>query len=137
MSTWSILSKIVASVLIVATTVTASAQQAPALSKKALSIKHKIDGLAPHSRISVIPVHGEEAFGEYLSNNQDEFTFHDVDSKIDLTLKYSEVRKVKNGYGGFNHVAGRHVDRTKNLIFAIAVLGGLGVLIVAVAATKD
>jgi hypothetical protein len=133
-----ILSRVVAVFLIIATTVTATAQQAPtSLSKRALAIKHKVDSLAPHSPISVILVQGEEKYGDFLANDQEGFTFHDIDRKADITLKYSDVRKVKNGYGGYNSARGKHTDRRKALVITAVVLGGIGALIGAAAAAKN
>lgn len=137
MSLGSIPSRLVAALLIVAVTATTSAQQTPHLSKKAEAIKRAADALAPHARISVIPIHGEEEFGEFLSNDQEGVTFHDIDRKVDVTLKYSEVRKLKSGYGGYNSAQGRHTDRTRNFVVIAVVLAVLGGLIGAVAAAKD
>ena len=73
----------------------------------------------------------------FLSRDQEGFTFRDIDSKIDVTMKYSEVRKLKNGYGGYNSIKGRHTDRTKAIVVTVAVLGALGALIGAAAAAKN
>src|ERR1700757_2812446 len=121
MSVGRILSKVVAVCLIATLALTASAQQVPNLSKKAEVIKRKADSLAPHSRISVITIDGDEEFGEFLSNDQEGFTFQDVDRKTDVTLKYSEVPKLKKGYGGYNSAAGRHTDRTRALVVTAVV----------------
>jgi len=93
--------------------------------------------VAANAPISVIPLHGPEEFGVFLSRDQEGFTFRDIDSKIDVTMKYSEVRKLKNGYGGYNSIKGRHTDRTKAIVVTVAVLGALGVLIGAAAAAKN
>jgi hypothetical protein len=130
-------SRVLAAFLVVTITVTASAQQAPVLPKKALAIKHKIDSLSPHAPISLIPVQGKEAFGEFLSRDAEGFTFRDIDQKTDVTLKFVDVRKVKDGYGGYNSAKGRHTDRTKALIITAVVVGGLGALIGAAAAAKN
>lgn len=127
----------VAALLIVTTSVTVGAQQSLNLSKKAQAVKHKVDTLAPHSRISVIPVHGDEEFGEFLSNDKDGFAFRDVDRNADVTLRYSEVRKVKSGYGGYNYARGRHTDHTRAMVITALVLGGLGALIAAAATARN
>lgn len=137
MSRWCFLSRALSAVLIICLAVTANAQSGPHLSKKAEAIKHKADTLAANARISVIPLHGPEEFGVFLSRDQEGFTFRDIDSKIDVTMKYSEVRKLKNGYGGYNSIKGRHTDRTKAIVVTVAVLGALGVLIGAAAAAKN
>lgn len=132
-----IFSRAVAALLMVGVAMTASAQNSPTLSKKAEMIKRKVGALTPHSPITVIPIQGNEEFGEFLSSDQEGFTFHDVDRKTDVTLKYAEVRKLKNGYGGYNPAQGRHTDRTKIIIVTVVVLGGLGALIGAAAAAKN
>lgn len=132
-----IVSRLVAGILIAAFTASGNAQQAPALSKKAAAIQRKVASLPLHSRISVIRVHGGEEFGELLSLDPEGFTFHDIDRKVDVSLQYDEVRKVKKGYGGYNYARGRHVDRTTNLVVAGITVAAIGVLIGAVAAAKN
>ncbi len=136
MAIWTISSRAVAALLIVVTTVTAGAQQPLNLSKKARAIKHKVDGLAPHSPISVIPVQGGEEFGEFLSNDQDGFTFRDIDRNSDVTLRYAEVRKVKSDYK-HNSASGRHTHHRGDIIVIALVLGALGGLIAAAATASN
>jgi hypothetical protein len=109
-----------------------SAQQPPSPSKRANEIKAKVEKLSPQAHISVIPIQGDEEFGKFLSSDQESFTFHDIDRKIDVRLKYEAVKKVKNGYGGYNLIVGRHVDPTKNRVTAAVFVGVLVGLIVAV-----
>jgi hypothetical protein len=137
MPRWCFLSRVVSAVLIVCLAMTASAQNGPTLSKRAEAIRHKAETLAANDRISIIPINGVEEFGVFLSRDAEGLTFHDVDRKIDVTLKYSEVRKLKSGYGGYNSIRGRHTDRTKAIVFTVAVLGVLGAVIGAAAAAKD
>ena len=133
-----VLTTVISSLLIALIPLTTTAQQASALSKQAAEIKRVADNLDPGSRISVIPFHGAERFGEFISSGSESFTFHDVDDKTDLTLKYSEVRKLKHGYGGYNSVSGKHTDRKRGIIVAAVIMGVvLGVLIGALATAKD
>ena len=99
-------------------------------------MKQKADQISRGARISVVRVHGPEEFGTFLRNDEEEFTFYDVDRKMDVTLRYEAVKKIKDGYGGYNFPNHRHVDRDKNLIVAAVVLGGLVVLIFAAAMSK-
>lgn len=110
-----------------------NAQQPPLLSKWANEVKAKVDQLSPRARISVIPVQGEEEFGTYISNDSSRFTFYDVDQKMDVTLKYEEVRKMKEGYGGYNHLRRRHTDHTKAIVVGVVLAGVLLALIVGAA----
>jgi len=131
------LSKILASLLVLTMACTTSAQQASPLSPRAAAVKQKADTLAPDAKISVITLHGEEEFGTFVSNNQEGLTFYDVDNKTVVTLKYIEVKKLKDGYGGYNSIRQRHTDRTKGRIVAVALAGVLAALIIAVATAKD
>jgi hypothetical protein len=131
------LSRILIVLLICLLTHTSNAQQAASLSNKAAAVKRKADTLAPHAPISVISIHAEEEYGNFVSGNAEGFTFYDVDRKTEVTLKYADVRKIKDGYGGYNSLRGRHTDRTKTIIVVVAVIGALGALIGAVAAAKD
>lgn len=129
--------KSIAVILIAALVVTSSAQSRPDLPREAAHVRQKAESLAPHSRISVIPRHGPEVFGELIAWGPESFTFHDIDSKTDVTLKYIEVRKLKSGYGGYNSARGTHTDHTKSLIVVLAVAGALGGLLAAVATSRN
>ena len=111
-------------------------QQVPALSKRTVSVKEKADKLVPNARISVVREHAEEKFGNFISNNSEGLTFFDIDRKANMTLRYEEVRKIKDGYGGYNSFAKRHTDRTKAMVVVLVTAGALLALIVAAAAAK-
>ncbi len=115
----------------------ADAQQPGSPSKTAIRIRAKVETLSLQDHISVIPVQGEEEFGVFVSRDVDGFTFYDVDRKTDVSFRYEDVRKVKDGYGGYNHLRRRHTDRTKALVAGGVVVGALVALIVAVAAARD
>lgn len=131
------ITKALATVLIVVIATAGSAQEGPNPSKGTEAVKSKIASLAPHSQISVIPQIGSEEFGEVLSSNEVEFTLHDVDLNKDVTFKYSDVRKVRKGYGGYNSLRGKHTDRKKGLIITVCVLGAIGAVIAAAASARD
>ena len=114
-----------------------NAQQPTPLSKKEAAIKRKVDQLAPRAPISVVPINSQEEYGQFVSSNQEGFTFYDADRKAEVTLKYAEVCKIKNGYGGYNAAQQRHTDRTKTIVIVLAVVGALGGLIGAAAAAKN
>ncbi|WP_263417262.1 hypothetical protein [Terriglobus albidus] len=123
-------------ILISSTNLASVAQQAPALSKTALAVKHKAEGLTPQAHITVIRIGAPEEFGCFISHSQDGFTFYDVDQKQDVTFRYDEVKKIKDGYGGYNSIQGRHTDRSKGIIIALVLVAVLGALIGAAAAAK-
>ena len=111
---------------------TVSAQE-PASQSRAGEVKAKVSTLSPQARISVIPIRGEEEFGTFVSNDQERFTFYDIDRKAEVSFRYEEVRKVKDGYGGYNSPRGRHTDRTKAIVVGVVLAGVLVALIVAAA----
>lgn len=123
-------------VLTTGTTVTSVTQQAPATSKTAAAVKYKVEGLAPRAHITVMRTGAPEEFGDFISHTQDGFTFYDVDQTQNVTLKYDEVKKVKDGYGGYNPIRGRHTDRSKGLIIALVTIGVLGAVIGAAVTAK-
>ena len=111
-----------------------AAQQAP-LSPKAAAIRNQVQQLSPGAKISVIPLQGREEFGSYLSSGPEAFVFHDVDTKIDVTLRYEEVKRIRNGYGGYNSIAQHHTDRHRALIIGVVVIGAILGLAFAAAAS--
>ncbi len=115
----------------------ADAQQPASPSKTATKVKAKVETLTPQAHISVIPVQGEEEFGAFSSREANGFTFYDVDRKTEVSFRYEDVRKVKDGYGGYNHLRRRHTDRTKAFVAGAVVVGSLVALIVAVALARD
>jgi len=119
-------------VLLLAALPCAVAQQ-PASSSRAAEIRRHVEQLAPDAKISVIPYQGEEEFGSFVSKGADEFTFHDVDTKVDVTVKYEAVKHLRDGYGGYNHLHHRHTDRRRALIVGAVVGAALVGLVIAVA----
>jgi len=130
------MNRLLIGLLLLTLTVTSGAQQTPALTAAEAAIKHKADTLAPGAHISVVRLQAPEEFGDFLSNDDQGFTFHDIDLNSNVTLKYADVRKIKDGYGGYNSFRGRHTDHTKALIVGAIVVGGLVGLIVLAAADK-
>ena len=137
LSSQSMIVRTIAALLILCLTATANGQQSPALSKHAEMVKRKIGNLAPNAHISVIKVQGEEQYGNFQSGDTLSFTFLDVDRHENVTLRYEDVRKIKNGYGGENSLHRKHTDHTKAIIITVVVLGVLGGVIAAAAAAKN
>ena len=132
------LRKTVATLALCAFIPLATAGQQPSQSNpRAAIVAAKVATLRAGSRISILPLHKPERYGIFESSRPENFTFHDVDQKVDVTLTYAEVKKVKDGYGGYNSVSQKHTDRTRAYI-AIGIVAGLIVgVIVAVAAAKN
>lgn len=122
--------------LLLASTAAGLTQQGAPLSRRAAAVREKARSLSPHATISVVPEQGEEEFGNFVSSGPQSFTFYDIDRKTEVTLEYAAVRKIKDGYGGYNSVRRRHTDRTKGLVVGLLLLGGLAALIAAAAAAQ-
>jgi hypothetical protein len=135
--TGTLVARVVAALLIPLFSFTAIAQQTPPVSKREAAVRHKAAALAPQAPISVVRIGADEEYGRFLSCDENGFTFYDIDSKTNVTLPYSAVKKIKDGYGGYNTIRGRHTDRTKGLIVVLAVAGALGGLIAAAAMAKN
>ena len=110
-------------------TVESSAQQTTTLSQRASNIRRKVEQLTPGAHVSVVPVHAPEEFGNFVSSDDRVFTFYDVDQKANVVLHYEDVKKIKNGYGGYNSIRWKHTDPSKRLIGALVALGVIGALI--------
>jgi hypothetical protein len=115
------------------TAMNCEAQQAAPAATKVDALRVRVGRLSQGAPISVVRVHADEEYGKFGAAGQDDFTFYDVDLKKDVTLRYGEVKKVKDGYGGYNTVRHRHTDRTKAVVIGILVLGVLGAVVIAAA----
>lgn len=122
--------------LLIAFTVTSFAQQTQSLSKSGLAAKQKIENLAPQAHITVVRAGASNEYGDFLSHDQETFTFYDVDQKQNVTVRYDDVKKIKKGYGGYNPFIRKHTDPTKRVVYVLVFAGVLAAVVVAAAAAK-
>lgn len=127
----------VVSALILSTAGFSYAQQAPSLSSRASEVKKKADQLSAGAHISVIKIQGKEQYGQFQSDDDEGFTFFDVDRNQNFTLRFEEVRTIKDGYGGRNSLHQSHTDRRKVIIVTCVTLGVIGGIIAAAASAKN
>ena len=113
------------------------AQQTSTLSKRAAAVQQQAAQLAPHDKISVVRYGSPEEFGNFLSRTAQDFTFYDIDLKTAVTLPYPAIKKIKRGYGGYNGLHHKHVDRDKDLLIVAIAIAGLGALIGAAATARN
>jgi hypothetical protein len=69
------------------------------MSKDTAAVKRKVNSLPVGDKISIIRQGGPEVFATFISEETDGFTSHDVDTDINVHLAFTEVKKVKDGYG--------------------------------------
>ncbi len=116
----------------------ASVAQQPGLSSpRRTAVAAKVATLHAGDKISVVLLHAAERYGTFGSARQDDFTFHDVDQNADVTFPYAEVKKVKDGYGGYNSLTHKHTDHTKAWIGVGIAAGLIVAIIVAAASAKN
>jgi hypothetical protein len=121
--------------LLILSSLLCQAQPAP-LSAHAAKIKARVAQLAPADKITVIMLQGPSYHGAFRSAEDTTFSLEDVDEKRLVTLRYEEVKKVQNGYGGYNSVTRRHVNPVRNRVLGVLILAAL-IVIVAVAVSND
>lgn len=103
------------------------------LSPSAVKIHNAIRLLPPGQELTVLMKRRLSYHGDLREARDDSFSLYEVDERQTLTIAYEDVKKIRRGYGGYNSISGRHVDPLHNRIAAIAVLGGLVVILVVAA----
>jgi hypothetical protein len=107
------------------------------LSTHAQKVQTKIDGVSAGAPLTVILQDKTEFHGNLLSSDHAGFALDEIDLKKQIHVRYEDVKKLRNGYGGMNHATGRHVDPVRSKVIVIAVVGGvIAVLIAALATDK-
>jgi hypothetical protein len=94
------------------------------LSVAAQKVKADVGRIPIDGKLTVRLIRGMELHGRLTAVDTDSFSIEEVDLGRTFTLKYEEVRKVSQDYGG-KGINGHRVDPKKNLIASIVVLGAL------------
>ena len=88
--------------------------------------------------ITVYLPNGQEYYGSVSRIGADDFSVDEVDLRREVTLRYSEVKYVRSGYGNLRAINGKRIHPRKRLWVMVAVVGGLLTLVfVAVASDKS
>jgi hypothetical protein len=100
--------------------------------------RENVSKIGLHGDITVYMPDGQEYYGAVSRIGTDDFSVDEVDQRREVTLKYSDVKKVRSGYGSGRAINGRRIHPTKRLWVMVAVVGGLLTLVlVAVASDKS
>lgn len=102
-----------------------SPQNNPASSTRIQKVKDQVQKLGIAEDVTVILLSGKEYYGAISEIELDSFEIAEVDLKQRITIDYKDVKKVRKGYGGWNHAVGKRVNPRTSLIVGIAVVGGL------------
>ena len=88
--------------------------------------------------ITVYLPNGQEYYGSVSRIGADDFSVNEVDQRREVTLRFSEVKYVRSGYGNGRAINGKRIHPRKRLWVTVAVVGGLLTLVfVAVASDKS
>src|SRR4051812_10222945 len=106
----------------------------PALAQ-ADKIHSQVDKIGVLGNVTVSTVGGAEYYGSVNRIGMDDFSINEVDQRREITLRYREVKRVREGYGTTRNIRGRRIHPHTRLIVSAAVIGGLLALVfIAVAA---
>jgi len=87
------------------------------------NVKDQVQKIGMAKKATVILLTGKEYYGAISKIEPDEFEIAEVDLKQRMEFDYKDVKKVRKGYGGWNHFAGKRVNPRHSLIAGIAVVG--------------
>lgn len=105
---------------------------------QAEKVRQQVGKIGVLGNITVGVKGGPEYYGSVSRIGADDFSIHEVDQGVDITLRYSEVKKVRAGFGATRNISGRRIHPRTRLIVMLAVVGGLLTLVfVAVASDKS
>jgi hypothetical protein len=90
--------------------------------RKAEQIKSRLRSLGIASRVTIILNNGNERYGSIESLDEDSFQLAEVDLKQVFTVAYSDVKKVREGYGNTNQFTGKRWNPIWAKISLVAVV---------------
>lgn len=79
------------------------------------------DSLSTHAQITVVQAHAPKNYGTFISSDETGFTFYDIDKNSEVTLKYEDVRKIMDGYGGRSSSSGGRMPTGKKVLITVGV----------------
>ncbi len=90
--------------------------------RRAEQIKWKLRSLGIASRVTIMLNNGNERYGSIERIDEDSFQIAEVDLKQVFTVSYSEVKKVREGYGKPNQFTGKRWNPIWAKISLVAVI---------------
>lgn len=97
--------------------------------RRAEQIKWKLSSLGIASRVTIVLNNGNERYGSLERIDEDSFELAEVDLKQVFTVSYSEVKKVREGYGNTNQFTGKRWNPIWAKISLVAVIVMFAVVI--------
>lgn len=99
-------------------------------------IKQKVEQLGIGNRVTVVLLNGNEYYGAITEAAGESFELSEIDLNQKITITYSEVKKVRSGFGNSNPYNGRRWHPGWHIAAVLAVVGTTVALIVAGAAAS-
>ena len=117
------------------------ASQRPVLSD-AEKIKRAVEEIGMSQKITVILKSGDDDLhGAVTRIGKDEFEVAEVDFQRVITVQYTNVKKIRSGYGGTNLFTGKRTSSPPRALRIAITVGALflviGMPLIIVATTKD
>jgi len=101
-------------------------------------VRRDVGKIGLQGNITVYLRNGQEYYGSISRIGPDDFLVDEVDQRRQVTVRYSEVKYVRSGYGNGRAINGKRIHPTKRLWVMVAVVGGLLTLVfVAVLSDKS
>lgn len=112
---------------------TSSTRAKPLDSEK---IRQKVETLGIGSRVTVVLRNGNEYYGAIAGASAESFELSEIDLKQKLAIAYSDVKKVRSGFGNPNQFNGKRWHPGWHIAATLTVVGLTVALIVAGAAAS-
>lgn len=97
------------------------------LDKHAAKIKRAVERIGLSQTITVIIEDGDDLHGSVKYIGEEEFDIAEADQRRLVTVRYSDVKKVRGGYGGIAPLTGQRTSHPRGV--KIAAFAGLAALI--------
>ena len=103
---------------------TSSATPQAAQSPQTEKMRSKVKRIGTRGKLTIKLSSGAEYHGTIIYIDEEDFKLDEVDLRQTVVVRYSDIIKVYEGYGG-KSLSGRRVNPKHSAIIALATLGGL------------
>ncbi|MBA4123630.1 MAG: hypothetical protein H0X72_14350 [Acidobacteria bacterium] len=100
-------------------------------------LKKQVEKIGLGKKITVIRLDEREFYGSVSNIEADGFQIDEVDLKQTVDFKYTELKKVRKGYGGKNYAVGKRVKPGRGWLYGVAIFGTLFVILGIALSDKD
>jgi hypothetical protein len=92
-------------------------------------IRQRVGRIGVLGNVTVSVAGGPEYYGAVSRIGSDDFSINEVDQRREITLRYADVRRIREGYGATRNIRGQRIHPRTKLLVAVAVIGGLLALV--------